>query len=363
MTKLQKQIAFIVAVLVALPVLFVVAVFNNEALQNRLAKRALDTTIQGQFARSQSYGGDNLDVVFCGTASPMGASDRAQQCIAVLAGDRFFIVDTGARSAAKAGAAGLPLGNLDGVLLTHFHSDHISALGEFHLQSWAQGRSQKLNVYGGPGVEQVVDGFNLAYGQDYIYRTEHHGEAFMPSSVAGLKAKPFGVPASGTIEIYNQDGLVIKAFRVPHEPVRPAVGYRFDYKGRSVSISGDASKSLAVAEASKGVDVLIHEVLQPELVKLTSDRLKAFGNERLGGIVFDTLDYHTSPVEAAEIANFAGASLLVFTHFAPPPANALVERIFLRGVHESREEGAVLADDGMHIRLPLGNREINILSD
>ena len=363
MTKKQKWIAGTLGVIVALPILFVIVLFNNNGLQDRLATRAVDTTIAQQFARSQSYGGDNLDIVFCGTASPMGATDRAQQCIAVLAGDKFFIVDTGARSAAKANEAGLPLGALDGILLTHFHSDHISAMGEFHLQSWAQGRAQKLAVYGGPGVERVVDGFNLAYGQDYTYRTEHHTEALMPSATAGLVAKPFGVPATGTIEIFNQDGLTIKAFRVPHEPVRPAVGYRFDYKGRSVSISGDASKSLAIAEASKGVDVLIHEVLQPELVNLTSRRLKLAGNDRLSGIVYDTLDYHTSPVEAAEIANFAEASLLVFTHFAPAPANASVERIFMRGVDDVRGDGVLLADDGLHVRLPIGASDISILVD
>ena len=155
---------------------------NSERLQDRLVARAIDGLLSAPLA---TLGGDNIDVVFCGTASPMGGAGprgSAQSCVAVLLGDKFFIVDTGARSADKAAALRLPLERLDAVLLTHFHSDHIAALGEMHLNSWVRGRPAKLDVYGGPGVDRVVDGFNFAYGQDYGYRTGHHGEDYVPSS-------------------------------------------------------------------------------------------------------------------------------------------------------------------------------------
>ena len=81
----------------------------------------------------------------------------------------------------------------------------------------------------------------------------------MPSRVAGLVAHHFAVPKRGTSIIYQTDDLSISAFKVPHEPVRPAIGYRIDYKDRSVVISGDTSKSEAVILASADADVLIHE--------------------------------------------------------------------------------------------------------
>lgn len=363
MQKKHKIILAVIGVLIAVPLFAVIAFNNSTSLQDRLVSRALDATLARQFARSQTYGGDNLDVVFCGTASPMGASDRAQSCIAVMAGEHVFLVDTGARSAARAAASALPLGSLDGVFLTHFHSDHIAALGEMHLQSWAQGRDGKLKVYGGPGVEQVVAGFNMAYGQDYHYRTTHHTERLMPSANAGLVAYPFPVPDSGMVELIDKGDLKISAFKVPHEPVHPAVGYRFDYKGRSIVISGDTSKTSAMVDASRGADVLIHEVLQPYLVNITSNKLKAMGRENLGGIIFDTLDYHTSPVETAQLANEAEVPMLVFTHFAPAPANGVIEGFFMRGVDEIRPDGVLLADDGMHIRLPVGSDAINIMEE
>lgn len=355
-----KYFVLTLAVLGLVVALFYTALRLSPALQDRVVARALQQIMSAQMQTNAFYGGDNLDVVFCGTASPMGGGDRAQQCIAVLAGDHFFIVDSGARSTAKAVAAGLPLGRLDGVLLTHFHSDHISSLGELQLQSWAQGRPSQLIVYGGPGVAQVVDGFNLAYGLDYGYRTAHHGEDIMPSQNAGLKAQSFAVTGEGLVEIFNDGGLVISAFKVPHEPVRPALGYRFDYRGRSVVISGDTSKSEAVVKAAEKADVLIHEVLQPYLVNETSRALERVGRPKLGQLIRDTLDYHTSPVEAAAIANRANADLLVFTHLAPNPANGLIESIFMRGVEAVRTAPTVIAQDGMFIRLPIGSDDIQV---
>ncbi|MEC7163355.1 MAG: MBL fold metallo-hydrolase, partial [Pseudomonadota bacterium] len=114
------------------------ALSNSEALQDRLVAVGVQNNVAAGLV--DGWGGDNLEVAFCGTASPMGNGPRAQQCVAVFAGDKFFIVDAGARSAARANEIGLPMGRLSGVLLTHFHSDHISALGEMHLASWVRGR-------------------------------------------------------------------------------------------------------------------------------------------------------------------------------------------------------------------------------
>ena len=345
----MKRLGLLVLAIVAIIFLGRAILFNSETLQDRLVSRAVTAAFA---AAAEPFGEDRLDVYFCGTASPMGAG-QAQQCIAVLAGDHFFIVDSGARSTQNVTNAGLPVGRLDGVLLTHFHSDHISSLGEIHLASWVRGRGQKLPIYGGPGVDHVVDGFNMAYGQDYIYRTDHHGENYVPSITAGLKAVEIAAPETGMKVIFEEGDLKISAFTVLHEPIRPAYGYRFDYRGRSVVISGDTSKSANLVAAARDADVLIHEVLQPHLVKLTATGLQNAQQERLGKILIDTLDYHTTPVEAAEVANEANAELLIFTHYAPVPRNALMREIFLRGIDEVRAEGVLMAVDGTHIILPV----------
>jgi ribonuclease Z len=337
-----------------LGVIVVVAIIGFFALRvpavqdfivNRAAERALAGTSEFQ------YGQEGLDVVFCGTSSPMGVSAQAQQCFAVFAGDHFFIVDAGAGSAGKVTKFGLPTGGLDGVLLTHFHSDHISALGDLHLMSWVLGRDYQLPLWGGPGIDRVANGMNEAFGQDYDYRTGHHGDDILPRDAAGFVAKPILAPQTGLTEIFNKDGLVISVFKVSHPPIEPAYGYRFDYRGRSIVISGDTRQDPNVKLAAQDADVLIHEVLQPHLTQLVANVQTKMGDPRIGKLIEDTLDYHTSPLQAAEIAAQADVGLLVFTHFAPVAANALIRDIFVRDIGDYPEDKLLLAKDGLVIRL------------
>ena len=87
------------------------------------------------------------------------------------------------------------------------------------------------------------------------------------------------------------------------------------------------------------------------------DRVRVPGRQTPVAL-FDILDYHTTPVEAAQVANEANVGLLVLYHLAPAPFNALLDRVFLRGVAEVRPDGVMLAEDGLLIELPTGSNEI-----
>ena len=102
---------------------------------------------------------DGLQVVVCGSASPLGNNpDRAQACLAVVTPDHLFLVDVGARSPLRIAQAQLPMNRLTAVMLTHFHSDHIAALADVNLASWVAGRRASMRVYCPEGVETVVSG-------------------------------------------------------------------------------------------------------------------------------------------------------------------------------------------------------------
>ena len=84
---------------------------------------------------------DGLQAVVCGSASPLGTNpDRAQACIAIVTPEHFFLVDVGARAPMRINQAQLPLNRLNGVMFTHFHSDHIAGLADVTLCSWVGGR-------------------------------------------------------------------------------------------------------------------------------------------------------------------------------------------------------------------------------
>jgi ribonuclease Z len=295
----------------------------------------------------------DLTVVLCGTGSPIADAGRAGSCTAVLAGGHFVVVDAGPGSWETLDLADLPVGRVEAVLLTHFHSDHIGDLGEAVTQSWIAGRSAPLEVHGPPGTARVVAGFAQAYAADVDARVAHHGEQWMPRAAAGAVAREVPMPSGdGSALVFERDGLRVTMFAVDHEPVTPAVGYRFEFAGRSVVVSGDTRKSASLVANARGADLLVHEALQPELVRRASAAARRLGRERLAKLAGDIRGYHTSPVEAAEAAREAGVAHLVLTHLVPAPPSALARRMFLAGVGDAYDGEVTLGEDGMRFVLP-----------
>ncbi len=329
---------------------------------DRIAMRAMSRIIENNLAGDAfAELEDGLHVYLCGAGSPLPDPGRSGPCAAVVAGQQLYIVDVGSGSPRRLPLGGLPPGRVTALLLTHFHSDHIDSLGELAMQRWAGGSNeQPMPVYGGRGVEKIVDGFNLAYSQDFVYRIEHHGPETVIPSGKGSVARPFDVPPNGEGKvIIEQDGLVVTALRVEHAPIEPAVAYRFDYKGRSVLISGDTSKSANLQQFAKGVDLLVHEALAPHLVALMTEGAAKAGAKAMEKITVDILNYHTTPVEAAEIARDAGVGHLLYYHIVPALPIKALEKAFLRGVSDVFDNVTV-GVDGTMVHLPAGSDEIDV---
>jgi ribonuclease Z len=348
--------------LLALVALAATATLACESAQNALIERVAGR--MQQVDRSDWQGDGALHVVLCGTGSPLPDPNRAAACTAVVAGDAMYVVDTGPGSSERLQLDRMPLGALRGVLLTHFHSDHIGELGELNLQSWAGGgRSEPLAVYGPPGVERVVDGFLMAYALDSEYRVAHHGAEIVPPRGAEMLAMTIELPEDGSaVTVLDEGGLQIRAALVDHAPVVPAVAYRFDYAGRSVVVSGDTVASANLARLAKGADLLVHEVLVGEVMKIISEAAYANDRPRIGKIATDVIDYHTSPGDAVELAKQAQVDTIVFSHRVPPLPGFLAGSVFMRGVDDGGEVEVVLGEDGMHFRMPADGDAIELES-
>jgi ribonuclease Z len=297
-----------------------------------------------------------LHVVLCGTGSPLPDANRAQACTAIIAGGEFVLVDTGSGSWRKVAVNNLPAQSLSAIVLTHFHSDHIGDLGEALVQSWVAGRNHKINVYGPPGVEQVVAGFTQAYALDTGYRVQHHGEEWMPRAGAGAIAQPVRLKSDEAAElVFERNGLKVTAFKVEHNPANPAYGYRFEYRGRVVVVSGDTARSDNLARHATGADLLIHDVIAKNLLQMAASNFEQAGNRRRAKMARDIVTYHASPLEAAAVAATAKVETLVFTHMVPPPNTPQIEQAFLRGVSDVFKGKVVLGTDGMRFDLPPRN--------
>ena len=298
---------------------------------------------------------DALSAAVCGSRSPIPSPGRAETCILISAGEDLFVVDIGDGSNDNLRSWNINFRNIEAVLITHLHSDHIADLPGLHQNAWVIGeRSSKLKVFGPEGVDQFTQGIEMAYAHDYVFRNEHHGNAIAPLEFAGFDTSVIDL---NNPVIFDNGELKITAFRVVHEPIEPALGFKFEYKGRSIVITGDTSYTQSVIDNSMNADVLFHEAQANHMLAVMEKSLMSRGAQLLATVLDDITTYHTTLVEAAEIANEANVKKLFFYHLTPAPRNYIQEIMFVRGVDQVRKEWT-LVEDGTLVILPVGSEEI-----
>lgn len=242
-----------------------------------------------------------LRVTLLGTGRPTPLHDRFEAATLVEAGDTKLLFDAGRGVSIRIWQLGIPLSEIDGVFITHFHHDHLTGLADLWLTGWlppAFGRrTVPLAIWGPTGLSDVTNGLKAAYQRDIDIRVPDEN---LPREAADFDVTEFD--ADGVV--YDRDGIVVTAFAVDHgKLIKPAVGYRIDYAGRSVLLSGDTRYDEHIAEVGKGVDVLIHEVVtgRPELYERHPE-------------LINIRDHHTTPEQAGRIFTMAGPRLAVYTH-------------------------------------------------
>jgi ribonuclease Z len=265
------------------------------------------------FASTTAVADDEIKLTFLGTGAPRPSLERYGPSILVEAGNHKLLVDAGPGMRERLFQAGgfEILTDVNRILITHLHFDHTISAPGLWLAGWLFGRKVPMEVWGPEGTAAMMNHFVAAYDWDVRYRTVV-GVHEAGSELIAHDVEP-GV-------IFDEDDLKITAFNVEHMPINietgaslglegATLGYRIDYKGRSVLFSGDTRSTPAsdIITVGKGVDVLIHETQVP-----------APGDSPEAKLANVSMVVHSSPEQVAYVFEQTQPRLGVYSHIIPP---------------------------------------------
>jgi len=350
MTKRNIVIGGVVITIPAIGLLF----FRKDIAEHLLRRTIIKNQERANEAAAALQRPDRITTVLCGVGSPLSQTG-AQSCTAVFVNGQFLLFDAGNNALSAMRTSDLPLDELDAVFITHYHNDHYADLGDVMEWSWILGRRHTLPVYGPTGITQIVDGFESAYELEWGYRTAHHGEDIMPPQWAPSEPIAFAPPTDdAAMVIYQQDGVTVKTFRVSHPPIEPAVGYRIEYAGKVIVISGDTVRTPALLTASRNADLLVADVMNKGIVEIMERATRDLGNTDQATILFDIREYHMDVSEVGALAQEANVQRLALNHLAPrPESNRQARRLFQNPVVEHYSGELFVGEDGMQIVIPV----------
>ena len=256
----------------------------------------------GATASAQTKTDSDFKVTLLGTGTPIPDLDRFGPSTLVEAGNKKLLFDAGRGATIRLRQINVSKGSImskiDALFLTHYHSDHTLGIPDLWLTGWlgGGGRKEPFRLIGPVGAKSLMANLESAYALDIKIRLED--EKLPPEGIATVveEFEKDGV-------VYDSDGVKVIAFTVDHgAAIKPAVGYRIEYKGRAVVISGDTRYDQNVIKYGTGVDLLVHEVcvVRPELLS----------NPYIQRVV----DHHTSPREAGQVFSLAKPKMAVYSH-------------------------------------------------
>ena len=275
-------------------------------------------------------------VTLLGTGAPDPLPDRFSASTLIEAGTQKILIDAGRGAAIRLAQLQIPLGKIDVLFLTHYHSDHTVGIPDLWLTGWLPPpfgqRKSPFHVIGPVGAVNLMSNLERAYSDDIKVRTDD--QKLSPEGVA-VSVEEF--TKEGVV--YNNDGLQVTAFEVDHgDAVKPAYGYRIDYAGRSAVISGDTRFNENVIKYGTDADLLVHEVFAvlPELMKNPAIQMIAA--------------HHVTPAEAGTVFSRAHPKLAVYTHLsliATPMVRAVTTDDIVAQTRETYKGPLVVGEDLM----------------
>ena len=249
----------------------------------------------------------DFKVTLLGTGCPAVSTCRYGAATLVQCGGMNLLVDVGSGVTQRLVGAGLNGADIDGVLITHMHSDHLVDLYQFFISSWHQSRDRPQKIFGPPGIRTFMRETMALWEKERSLRIEFEQR----SSVEAFDIEV--VEFTGEDELFPDSDCKVWPVKVDHEPVEPAFGYVFEWAGKKLVLSGDTRYCENLVRAASQADLLVHEVFVHGTMEVTGTRTQS-GLDAVRS-------YHTLSDEVGKVAKAANVRALVLTHIVPPSAD------------------------------------------
>jgi len=249
-----------------------------------------------------------MKVTLLGTGCPSVSTERYGPATLVEAGDGArLLFDCGSGVTQRLAAAQCPGRDLDAVVLTHLHSDHLVDFYQIVVSSWHQGRDRPQRIFGPPGTRTFVEGTMALWEKELVQRINHERR---PSTTA-LQVEVHEIAAGDVLKF---GAARVSVIEVDHQPVRHAFGFIIETDAAKVAISGDTRYCPALIEAAQGADLLVHEVFIHRDMPIVDGLRTAETRDNVAS-------YHTVSDVVGKVAGEAGVGILALTHLVPPSAD------------------------------------------
>jgi ribonuclease BN (tRNA processing enzyme) len=228
----------------------------------------------------------------------------------MLSNGAAYVLDCGIGVIDQYARTGIPFPALRSIFITHHHADHNIEYGPLLVVGWINGMHHDVRAFGPPPLKQMTEDFMRAYKTT----VDFWAEDFKMKPLVAIDVKE--VSAAGPVT--QDDNVKVSAIIVEHPPVKPALGYRFDFKDRSIAFSGDTAPFEAMAKMAKGADVLVHEAMYvPALDSYMRAEIAKGRPIKFEDIMAHMKADHTPVEDVGRIAQEAGVKTLVLSHLVP----------------------------------------------
>jgi ribonuclease BN (tRNA processing enzyme) len=281
------------------------------ALAARVAAQLPEVQVAAEQTRAalKEAKGTKLVLLSAG-AGPLPGRSRHMTSHVILSHGAAYVIDCGLGVTDQFARTGIPFGAVRSIFITHHHPDHNIEYGPLLVIGWVQGLPLSVQAFGPPPLKQMTEEFLRAYKTTINFWAQD------------FKMEPLEALRVGEVStvgaVMHDENLTVSATIVPHPPVTPALGYRFDFKDRSIAFSGDSAPSKVIALIAKGVDVLVHEAMYvPAVTQYIKDEIAKGRPVKLDDFMAHMKADHTPVENVGRIAQEAGVKTLVLSHLTP----------------------------------------------